>query len=199
MSDGRALSSMKINEAEGDSGVTGVDKDAESPGVDTGDKQYSQLPEDVILPNAADQGVQINKKLASSYDVVTLRSLTSISFATLSSAAQPQPTVELTPPHVYNTIGDGKQSLLKSAALIGGVAVGVMLLLLLIVYIICRYRATDEGSYKVGDSKQYTYSTCNLRPPPSPLTSSHSHHNGTSTPAQQQQRAKRRDVQEWYV
>ena len=93
-------------------------------------------------------------------------------------------------------LGSSDSSFIRNLALIGGVGAGIVLLLLLIIYAIYKYRSRDEGTYKIDESKQYTYSTCNMRPPspPGDRTNCSRSQNGQS-----QQRQKRRDIKEWYV
>lgn len=94
----------------------------------------------------------------------------------------------------------GNYSLARNVALIGGVGAGIILLVLLIVYAVYKFRARDEGTYKIDESKQYTYSTCNLHPPPSPTIPGPPPTRSVNGNGQQQPpKSKRRDIKEWYV
>ncbi|KAK2170673.1 hypothetical protein LSH36_1g11008 [Paralvinella palmiformis] len=59
----------------------------------------------------------------------------------------------------------GGTALGMNIGLIVGIAVGVVLLLLVIAFAFYKYKSRDEGSYKIDESKNYSYETCNTKPP----------------------------------
>ena len=77
--------------------------------------------------------------------------------------------------------------------LIVGIAVAVVILFLVLAYALYKYRSRDEGSYKIDESKNYSYETCNTKPPP--------HVNGgvSKTTKGQTSKPRKKDVKEWYV
>jgi hypothetical protein len=90
-------------------------------------------------------------------------------------------------------------SLGLNIGLIVGIAAGVVLLLLILAYAFYKYKSHDDGGYKMDETKNYRYDSCNTKPPP-PLPPS-GHVNGTmqksatTTPT----KPKKKDVKEWYV
>jgi len=76
--------------------------------------------------------------------------------------------------------------------LIVGIAAGVIILLLILAYALYKYRSRDEGTYKIDETKNYSYDTCNTKPPP--------HVNGgVAKSGSAPSKPKKKDVKEWYV
>ncbi len=85
-----------------------------------------------------------------------------------------------------------------SIGVIVGIAAGVILLLLILAYAVYKYKSRDEGLYKVDESKNYRYDSCNTKPPPPP----HSVNGAGGFPAKSGStptKAKKKEVKEWYV
>ena len=83
-----------------------------------------------------------------------------------------------------------------SIGVIVGIAAGVILLLLILAYAVYKYKSRDEGSYKVDESKNYRYDSCNTKPPPPSVNGAGGFppkSGGTPT------KPKKKDVKEWYV
>ena len=83
-------------------------------------------------------------------------------------------------------------SLPMNIGLIVGIAAAVVILFLVLAYAGYKYRSRDEGSYKIDESKNYSYETCNTKPPP--------HVNGGLSKSKgQTSKPRKKDVKEWYV
>ncbi len=76
--------------------------------------------------------------------------------------------------------------------LIVGISVGVVVLLLILAFMLYKCRGRDEGSYKIDESKNYSYETCNTKPPPSV-------NGGLSKAGSGYSKPRKKDVKEWYV
>ena len=82
--------------------------------------------------------------------------------------------------------------------LIVGIAAGVVLLLLILAYVLYKYKSRDEGSYKIDESKNYSYEayTATEAKPSSGTQTNGGVVKTTCVPAS---KPKKKDVKEWYV
>ena len=85
----------------------------------------------------------------------------------------------------------GGTALGMNIGLIVGIAVGVVLLLLIIAFAFYKYKSRDEGSYKIDESKNYSYETCSTKPPPQA--------NGGLSKSGSNCSKSKKNVKEWYV
>ena len=85
----------------------------------------------------------------------------------------------------------GGTALGMNIGLIVGIAVGVVLLLLIIAFAFYKYKSRDEGSYKIDESKNYSYETCSTKPPPQV--------NGGVSKSGSNCSKSKKNVKEWYV
>ena len=84
--------------------------------------------------------------------------------------------------------------------LIVGIAAGVVLLLLILAYALYKYKSRDEGSYKIDESKNYSYEAYTAQAAKQPLTPSNTHANGgVSKSSSHGSKPRKKDVKEWYV
>ncbi|CAD5112828.1 DgyrCDS2039 [Dimorphilus gyrociliatus] len=96
-----------------------------------------------------------------------------------------------------NEISTGKFSL--NLGLIIGVACGVLVLLLIVTYVLYKYRARDDGSYKVDESKNYiAYQQAATKPPPTETAVLSTAPNAQVVVAPTATKSKK-DVKEWFV
>ena len=92
-----------------------------------------------------------------------------------------------------------QDSLKINIGLIGGIAGGVILLFLVLVFALYKYKSRDEGTYKVDEGKNYGYEACG-----SATGGSNGDTNGTTTKCggsttPPSGKRKKKDVKEWYV
>lgn len=81
--------------------------------------------------------------------------------------------------------------------LIVGIAAGVVLLLLILAYALYKYKSRDEGSYKIDESKNYSYEAYTAQAAKQPATP---HANGgMSKSSAHSSKPRKKDVKEWYV
>lgn len=85
----------------------------------------------------------------------------------------------------------GGTALGMNIGLIVGIAVGVVVLLLIIAFAFYKYKSRDEGSYKIDESKNYSYETCSTKPPPQV--------NGGLSKSGSNCSKSKKNVKEWYV
>ena len=92
-----------------------------------------------------------------------------------------------------------QDSLKINIGLIGGIAGGVILLFLVLIFALYKYRSRDEGTYKVDEGKNYGYEVCGGATGGSngDTNGSTTKCGGSTTPPSGKR--KKKDVKEWYV